>query len=52
LRRKGLQTSEIADIAAFLLSERSSAITAQSIVADGGMGINYFDADIIAGVVD
>jgi len=52
LRKKGLQTSEIANIAAFLLSERSSAITAQTIVADGGMGINYFDADIIAKVVD
>jgi enoyl-[acyl-carrier protein] reductase I len=52
LRKKGLQTSEIADIAAFLLSERSSAITAQTIVADGGMGINYFDANIIARVVD
>jgi len=52
LRKKGLQTTEIADIAAFLLSERSSAITAQTIVADGGMGINYFDADIIAKVVD
>ena len=52
LRKKGLQTPEIADIAAFLLSERSSAITAQSIIADGGMGINYFDADIIAKVVE
>ena len=52
LRKKGLRTTEIADIAAFLLSERSSAITAQSIVADSGMGINYFDADIIAKVVD
>jgi enoyl-[acyl-carrier protein] reductase I len=52
LRKKGLQTPEIADIAAFLLSERSSAITAQTIIADGGMGINYFDADIIAKVVE
>ncbi len=52
LRKKGLQTLEIANIAAFLLSERSSSITAQSIVADGGMGINYFDADIIAKVVE
>ena len=52
LRKKGLQTPEIANIAAFLLSERSSAITAQTIVADGGMGINYFDADIIARVVE
>jgi enoyl-[acyl-carrier protein] reductase I len=52
LRKKGLQTPEIANIAAFLLSERSSAITAQTLVADGGMGINYFDADIISKVVD
>jgi len=52
LRKKGLQTPEIANIAAFLLSERSSAITAQTIVADGGMGLNYFDADIVARVVD
>jgi enoyl-[acyl-carrier protein] reductase I len=52
LRKKGLQTKEIADIAAFLLSERSSSITAQSIIADGGMGINYFDADIVAKVVE
>jgi len=52
LRKKGLQTSEIANIAAFLLSERSSAITAQTVVADAGMGINYFAADIISRVVD
>jgi len=52
LRKKGLQTPEIANIAAFLLSERSSAITAQTIIADGGMGINYFDADIITKVVE
>jgi len=52
LRKKGLQTQEAANIAAFLLSDRSSAITAQTIVADGGMGINYFDADIISKVVD
>jgi len=52
LRKKGLQTQEVANIAAFLLSGRSSAITAQTIVADGGMGINYFDADIISKVVD
>ncbi len=52
LRKKGLQTQEVANIAAFLLSDRSSAITAQTIVADGGMGINYFDGDIISKVVD
>jgi enoyl-[acyl-carrier protein] reductase I len=52
LRKKGLSTDEVADIAAFLLSERSSAITAQTVIADGGMGINYFDADIVAKVVE
>ena len=52
LRKKGLQTGEIADIAAYLLSERSSAVTAQTVIADGGMGINFFDADIIAKVVE
>lgn len=52
LRKKGLGTDEVADIAAFLLSKRSSGITAQTLIADGGMGINYFDADIIAKVVE
>jgi enoyl-[acyl-carrier protein] reductase I len=51
LRKKGLQTNEAADVAAFLLSARSSGINAQCIVVDGGMAINYFDADIIAKVV-
>ncbi len=48
LRQKALATSEVANAAAFLLSPKSSAITAQCLVLDGGMGINYFDADIIA----
>lgn len=51
LRKKALRTSEVADIVAFLLSERASAITAQCLVADAGMGVNYFDSDIIAKVV-
>lgn len=46
-RKKALTTGEAADVATFLLSERSSGITAQTIVVDAGMGINYFDADII-----
>jgi enoyl-[acyl-carrier protein] reductase I len=52
LRKKGIGTDEIANIAAFLLSERSSGVTAQTVIADGGMGINYFDADIVAKVVE
>ena len=51
LRKKGLQTSEAADVATFLLSSRSSGINAQCIVVDAGMAINYFDADIIAKAV-
>lgn len=49
-RRRALETDEVAATAAFLLSPRSSGITAQSIVVDAGMSINYFDADIIDAV--
>ena len=51
LRKKALKTSEVANAAAFLLSGRSSGITAQCLVLDGGMGINYFDSDVVAQVV-
>jgi enoyl-[acyl-carrier protein] reductase I len=47
LRKKGLTTQEVANAAAFLLSERSSGITAQTLVIDAGMSINYFDRDIV-----
>jgi enoyl-[acyl-carrier protein] reductase I len=46
-RKEAVQTREAADVALFLLSPRSSGITAQSIVVDAGMSINYFDADLI-----
>jgi enoyl-[acyl-carrier protein] reductase I len=48
LRQKALKTSEVADAAAFLLSQRSSGITSQCLVLDAGMGINYFDSEIVA----
>ena len=51
LRKKGVKTAEAANAAAFLLSPRSSGITAQTIVVDAGMGINYFDTDIVSKVV-
>lgn len=51
LRKKALETSEVANTAAFLLSPRSSGITAQCLVVDAGMGVNAFDADIIAKVM-
>lgn len=47
-RGQALTTEEVANTAAFLLSPRSSGITAQSIVVDAGMSINYFDRDIVA----
>jgi enoyl-[acyl-carrier protein] reductase I len=46
-RKSALQTQEVANVAAFLLSPRSCGINAQSIVVDAGMSINYFDADVI-----
>ncbi len=51
LRKAALKTSEAADVAAFLLSPRSSGITSQCLVVDAGMGINYFDAEIVQKVV-
>jgi enoyl-[acyl-carrier protein] reductase I len=47
LRKKGVTTQEVANVAAFLLSERSSGINAQGIVLDAGMSVNYFDKDIM-----
>lgn len=46
-RKEALTTQEAANVAAFLLSPRSSGINAQSVVVDAGMSINYFDAEII-----
>ena len=46
-RKEAVQTQEAANVAAFLLSPRSSGINAQSLVVDAGMSINYFDADIV-----
>ena len=46
-RKKALQTEEVAQVAAFLLSPRSSGINAQQIVVDAGMSINYFDRELI-----
>ncbi|MBI4719403.1 MAG: SDR family oxidoreductase [Planctomycetes bacterium] len=47
LRRRALTTDEVANVAAFLLSPRSSGINAQGLVVDCGMGTNYFDADVV-----
>jgi enoyl-[acyl-carrier protein] reductase I len=48
LRKAAVQTGEVANAAAFLLSPRSSGINAQGIVVDAGMAINYFDRRIVS----
>jgi enoyl-[acyl-carrier protein] reductase I len=50
-RHKAVQTQEAANVACFLLSPRSSGITAQSIVIDAGMSINYFDQSVVSEVM-
>jgi enoyl-[acyl-carrier protein] reductase I len=47
LRKEAVKTEEVASVAAFLLSPRSSGINAQRIVVDAGMSTNYFDAELI-----
>jgi enoyl-[acyl-carrier protein] reductase I len=47
LRKRAVQTDEVANCVAFLLSPRSSGINAQGLVIDAGMSINYFDHDLI-----
>ncbi|HJQ81848.1 MAG TPA: SDR family oxidoreductase, partial [Lacipirellulaceae bacterium] len=47
LRKQAVQTEEVANVAAFLLSPRSSGINAQRIVVDAGMSTNYFDEEFV-----
>ncbi len=47
LRGEAVSTPEVANAVAFLLSPRSSGINAQHVTIDGGMGVNYFDADLV-----
>jgi enoyl-[acyl-carrier protein] reductase I len=50
-RKQAVQTEEVANAAACLLSPRSSGINAQSIVIDAGMSINYVDREIVERVM-
>ena len=50
-RKKGVQTGEVANTVAFLLSSASSGINAQRLVIDAGMSINYFDRPLVKKVV-
>lgn len=47
LRKRALATQEVADTVLFLLSPRSSGINARGVVVDAGMGVNYFDRDLV-----
>lgn len=47
LRKRPLEVPEVANVAVFLLSERSSGINAQVVIIDAGMGVNSFDETII-----
>ncbi len=46
-RKRNLETQEVANVAVFLLSERSSGLNGTSLVVDAGLGSNYFDKEII-----
>ena len=47
LRKRAVETGEVANTVAFLLSPRSSGINSQGIVIDAGMSTNYFDSEIL-----
>jgi enoyl-[acyl-carrier protein] reductase I len=52
LRKKALNTSEVADTICYLLSNRSSGINATGLLVDAGMSCNYFDEEIVNTVAD
>jgi len=47
LRKRAVQTQEVANTAAFLLSNRSSGVNGQGIVVNAGMDFNYFDDEVV-----
>ena len=46
-RKKSLETQEVANVVAFLLSSRSSGVNGTTLTVDAGLGSNYFDQEII-----
>jgi enoyl-[acyl-carrier protein] reductase I len=46
-RKRNLDTQEVANVALFLLSPRSSGINGSTLVVDAGLGSNFFDKEII-----
>jgi len=47
LRHHALETQEVANAAAFLLSPASSGINASAMLVDAGMSANYFDESVV-----
>ena len=47
LRKKALETQEVADTVCFLLSPKSSGINASTVLVDAGMSCNYFDQNVV-----
>ena len=52
LRKEAVQTSEVANAVAFLLSYRSSGINCQNLIIDAGMETNYFDKRLVTNTID
>lgn len=46
-RRKNLETKEVANTAVFLLSPASSGVNGATLIVDAGLGMNYFDKQLI-----
>jgi enoyl-[acyl-carrier protein] reductase I len=46
-RKEALQTEEVANATIFLLSDRSSGMNGSEVVIDAGLGLNYFDQDVV-----
>jgi len=46
-RKRNLETQEVANVVAFLLSARSSGVNGTTVIVDAGLGSNYFDQEII-----
>ena len=49
LRHRAVETQEVANAVAFLLSPRSSGVTTQRLIVDAGMEVNYFDEGLLNG---
>lgn len=52
LRKEAVQTPEVANAIAFLLSPRSSGINCQNLLIDAGMETNYFDKRLVTNAID